>query len=495
MDRQSRIANIVNSKFYPLLLFFVSFVFVALFSRSTSFLYVFEGGDPSIFKQMGLALLRGKTLYIDYFDNKGCIIYFIHALGLWLGGNFAIMMMQTLSLTLTLLIWDKMLALYRNEKQRLVCLGIALIMLLCFYRAGDQTQEWCLPYISFPLLIYFQTYKTETEIRPSQMFLIGLCFGIIAFIQVNNACAFLGFLAFLWILYLLKKDFRKFFSSLACFLSGLIIVAAACSMYFYIKAGWHGIYELYYGTFLSNLEYLGAEFEQRPFSAIPYFVFLLAFTLIQLFKLHKVRDILIPMLIALAFFAVSFGKLGNMYYLIALLPLCIVSMMTIDFSHNTLIHYVLYGIAIVCLAYYACNPLIHFVEDLVLHKEKDLVIYDEFHHCIENIPESERDSIYNYNLYSHGTSMMQHEGLVQCNRTLFTSLVFSLPTLWEEEVSHPFVAPKWMILSWDIVFQDEDASFIVNNYDLCCEFEYNKLYFEKPKVGEAFKVYVYRRKE
>ena len=187
MDRQSRIANIVNSKFYPLLLFFVSFVFVALFSRSTSFLYVFEGGDPSIFKQMGLALLRGKTLYIDYFDNKGCIIYFIHALGLWLGGNFAIMMMQTLSLTLTLLIWDKMLALYRNEKQRLVCLGIALIMLLCFYRAGDQTQEWCLPYISFPLLIYFQAYKTEREIRPFQMVLIGICFGILAFIQVNNA--------------------------------------------------------------------------------------------------------------------------------------------------------------------------------------------------------------------------------------------------------------------------------------------------------------------
>ena len=64
MKEQSRIANIVSSKFYPLLLFFVSFVFVVLFSRSTSFLYVFEGADPSIFKQMGRAILKGKIMYL-----------------------------------------------------------------------------------------------------------------------------------------------------------------------------------------------------------------------------------------------------------------------------------------------------------------------------------------------------------------------------------------------------------------------------------------------
>ena len=141
MKEQNRIETLVNSKYYPLLLFFVSFVFVTLFSRSTSFLYVFEGGDPAIFKQMGLALLRGKTLYVDYFDNKGCILYFIQALGLWLGGNFFILLMQVLSLTITLMIWDKMLALYRDEKGRLICLGIALVLLLCFYQDGDLTEE------------------------------------------------------------------------------------------------------------------------------------------------------------------------------------------------------------------------------------------------------------------------------------------------------------------------------------------------------------------
>ena len=71
-----------NNWLQVLFFFLVSFVFVTLFSRSTSFLYLYEGGDPSIFKQMGLAILRGKTMYIDYFDNKGCLLYFIQALGL-----------------------------------------------------------------------------------------------------------------------------------------------------------------------------------------------------------------------------------------------------------------------------------------------------------------------------------------------------------------------------------------------------------------------------
>ena len=175
MNPKKSITSLVNSKSYPLLLCLVSFLFVVLFSRATSVLYLFEGADPSIFKQMGRAVLKGKILYIDYFDNKGCLLYFIHALGLWLGGDFAIMLMQVASLTVTLLIWDKMLALYHTEKERVICLCIALVLLLCFYGAGDQTQEWCLPFISYPLLVYSRAYKTQSEIRPLQMLFIGLC--------------------------------------------------------------------------------------------------------------------------------------------------------------------------------------------------------------------------------------------------------------------------------------------------------------------------------
>ena len=491
MKEQNRLATLVNSKYYPLLLFFVSFVFVTLFSRSTSFLYLFEGSDPSVFKQMGRAILKGKTLYIDYFDNKGCLLYFIHALGLWMGGNFFLLLMQTLSLTATLVIWDKMLALYRNQSQRLICLGIALFLLLCFYGAGDQTQEWCLPFISYPLLAYFRAYKTKTDIRPLQMLVIGLCFGIISFIQINNACAFLGFIAYLWIQYLMKKDFGKLLQSVGCFIVGWIIVAIPCLLYFYVQAGWHGIYEMTYASLLSNFEYLNNQWRTRPVHILIYAILLLTFITFTIIIAYRKKEIVIPIILSFLLFVGTFGRLCNSFYFLALLPLYIVLMMIIDGSKNRRVLKILSGITLVCLMFYAGNTM----KDLLFQNSKEKNNYGNFHHCINNIPENERDSIYNYNLYWHGTHMMEHEGLLQCNRVLFTSLVFTLPTLWKEETSKPINPPKWILVSFEKQIKKGDTFFIIDNYDLCCSFLYDNLYLQKPRIGETFEIRLYRRKD
>ena len=491
MKEQNRISTLVNSRFYPLLLFFISFVFVTLFSRSTSFLYVFEGGDPSIFKQMGRAVLRGKILYIDYFDNKGCLLYFIHALGIWLGGNTILLLMQACSLTFTLLIWDKMLALCRDERGRILGLAIGLFLLLCFYGAGDQTQEWCLPFISYPLLVYFRAYKTKTVVKPVQMFLIGLCFGVITFIQVNNACAFLGFVAWLWIQYLVKKDYKKLFSSILHFLFGWLVVAIPCVLYFYIVAGGHGVYEMVYASFLSNFEYIGNQWKTRWIHIIPYSLFLLSFLVFQIVNYHKDKDILIPIVISICLFVGTFGRLCNSFYLSAIIPLCVINVMTSGFSEKRVTKIVLCILMGISLIFYLGNT----AKDLVFQNTIQQTIYEGFHHCTENIPENERDSIYNYNLYWHGASMMEHEDLLACNRVLFTSLVFTLPTLWKEETSKPTSPPKWMMVSFNKPYIKEDAIFIMKHYDLVCSFQYNNLYFEKPRIGETFEVGLYRRKD
>ncbi len=370
-------------------------------------------------------------------------------------------------------------------------------MLLCFYSAGDQTQEWCLPFISYPLLVFFQGYKTKTEIRPIQMFIIGLCFGIITFIQINNACAFLGFVAYLWIQNILKKDFKKLIQNIGCFVLGWLLIAIPCVLYFYIKAGWHGVYEMFYASILSNFEYLGSPniVRKRLIFVLFYSLFLLSYMSLQLVNSYKEKDVIIPLSISFVLFVITFGKLCNMYYLMAFLPLCLVSMMTLNFAVNKRLKKGFIVVLFICIAFYGFNPALHFVEDLILHKEKELVIYDNFHHCIENIPESERDSIYNYNLKSLGTSMLQHENLIQCNRVLFSTLAFDLPTLWKEETSKPFVPPKWFLFTPDASYDKYDVMYILKNYDLAYSFHYDKLYFKKPHVREEIVVYLYHRRD
>ena len=490
---KNRFEKLLNSSYSPLLLFLGSFAFVTLFSRSTSFLYAFEGADPSIFKQMGRAVVKGKLLYIDYFDNKGCLLYFIHALGLWLGGNTALLLMQSVSLTVTLVLWNKTLALYRSAKQRVLFLFIALFMLLCFYGSGDQSQEWCLPFISYPLLIFCRARKENTTVRPLQMLGIGLCFGVITFIQINNACAFLGFIACLWIQYLREKDFRKLFSSLGCFILGWLFIAIPCVSYFYVKAGWPGVDEMFYASFLSNFEYLGAQQTIYWHHVLPYSIFILSLLAINWFGLRKQQNLLVPVILSLLLFAVTYGRWCNAFYLIALIPLCIVSMMGIDFKAWRRTMLVLAVFSLACVALMGSVVVFQVVNDLILRKDKETVIYDRFHHCLENVPMDERDSIYNFNLFWHGTNMMEHEGLLQCNRVLFTTSLFRLPRLIKEETSKKNGPPKWMILSFDKKYDENDMRFILENYELVCSFVYDKQYLKKLNFGKKFEVCLYRR--
>lgn len=69
------------------------FLWILLLILSLSILargnpYYFEPGrDSGFFMFAGKELLRGKTLYTQIWDSKGPMIFFINALGLWLGSG------------------------------------------------------------------------------------------------------------------------------------------------------------------------------------------------------------------------------------------------------------------------------------------------------------------------------------------------------------------------------------------------------------------------
>ena len=136
--------------------------------------------------------------------------------------------------------------------------------------------------------------------------------------------------------------------------------------------------------------------------------------------------------------------------------------------------------------------IFHFVNDLFLRNEKEIAIYNDFHRCVDKIPETERDSICNYNLFWHGHSMMEHEKLLQCNRV---SILFDLPSLMQEETTKNDYPPKWIIISWNRKTIETDRLFVHYYYDLIDSFPYDRLYLTKPRIGDSFEICLYRRKD
>ena len=152
-------------------------------------------------------------------------------------------------------------------------------------------------------------------------------------------------------------------------------------------------------------------------------------------------------------------------------------------------------LTILPLLFYLVRPIGFFVNDLVLNKEPFKTSYAEFHRCIEEIPEMERDSIYNYNLSGIGAGMMQHEGLLQCNRVFYSPLAFYLPKLHQEETSKPFSQPKWILISGNMTYDKKDALFIQKNYELKYNFDHNTQYIKGLDAGNRVTVCFYRRKD
>jgi hypothetical protein len=245
-----------------------------------------------------------------------------------------------------------------------------------------------------------------------------------------------------------------------------------------------------YASFLSNFEYMGHQWKTRWFFVIPYSLFIVSLAAWLCINYRKNKEIIVPSLISIFLFATTFGRLCNPFYLAALLPLCIIALTSIDFSEKRNAKIGISAMLFVSLAFYAGNNM----KDLIFQNKKQSAIYEQFHQCIENIPETERDSIYNYNLYWHGTSMMEHEKLLSCNRVLFTALVFTLPRLWKEETEKPLIPPKWLLVSFDKSYKANDAYFIIENYELAHSFVYDYELLQKPKIGESFQVCLYRRK-
>ena len=196
-------------------------------------------------------------------------------------------------------------------------------------------------------------------------------------------------------------------------------------------------------------------------------------------------------ILSMILFVGTFGHLCNAFYLQAIIPLCIVGLTSFSFKEKKMIKIGLTFTMLFSLSFYVLNN----GKDLVLQNKMQLANYASFHRCFEAIPEIERDSIYNYNLSWYATSMMEHEKTLLNNRVLYSTLVFTLPTLREEEAKKNIIPPKWMLLSFDKEYIEEDKLFILENYEQYCSFVYDYQVLDKPRIGDRFQVSLYRRKE
>lgn len=449
------------------ILLMVAFVFVFLCSTTTSPLYLNNPfwwmGDSGIFQEFGLLILDGGTPYVDIFDHKGPILFFVQALGLWINRAWGLMLLQIISLFATMVCWKEILSLLKVEG---LCSYIILLLILFFlfsyYERGNLCEEWSLPYLSYVFYLFLRYCIGGRKISSIEYWISGFCLGMIFFIRANNAVPLIGFLLYFLFKRIIDKD-MVLFADLLKMVFGFLIVTIPTVSFYYFKAGWTGVEEMIYGTFLFNFDYVTKSIDLGTWKNIIYYSSIVTFLVLTILLFRKEQKILyIMLLMSYLFSTMAIGGFKALHYLQIFIPLYLVTLcLLIRQKRNWLwilliipVAHSIYG------GYESFDRLIVKLRGVEVPRNS----HDDFHRFVTSLSDEELKSI--YNLYGYPLYFFVEEDLVQCNRFVMSRHLDLSPRLKAYDEVHGIAdkEPMWVLASDLSSLNFENRQYLNTNY-------------------------------
>lgn len=435
------------------ILFIAAFLFVFLFSCTTSPLYEHHPfwfhGDSGIFQEMGVCLAQGGTPYLDLFDHKGPVLWFIQALGILISPQWGIMILQTLFLSVTLILWYKSVHILTQRLiASLLISFLGLFFLMAFYQRGNLCEEWSLPFISLPIFLYVNRWKTNSSYKHIDCFVIGICVGVLAMIRLNNTAPIIGFVLWHFICCIKAKDYRRFWTDMAIISGGITLIIFFCALFYLLKAGWNGVYEMIYGTFIFNFLYFDDKTTLPFISVIQHYILPILFLVTSVtlvFKHKNTASINIPCIISLFVTILAIGSFEFWHYMMVFIPLFVLTS-GLTIQGIKIWGYILFGLVVAFsgfIGYDAADVLIFRLRGKKANTETN----DGFHQFVSSLPLLERKSIYNAGLNHIGAGLFADENLYQCNRIIYKGHTDISKHLKEYESTHGIkdLQPIWIL--------------------------------------------------
>lgn len=420
--------------------FIIALIFVAFNSKSTSPLFVYRFIDSDIFRYIGYAILHGKAPYVDLFDHKGILLYWINTLGYILNSEVGIFILQVLHLMATLVVWYKMLSLYKQEWVKFFILIISLALQYTYYDEGNLAEEWSLLFISLPIMLWLELWKTKKEeFSKNSMLIIGLCLGALSLLRLNNTIPVVALLVCCLIQAIIDGKYQYVRKGILYItLSFAILPLIACCFMFLLK-GIEGIDTMFYAMITFNMDYakecgLGYQVIRNNiiFYGTPFIPVLFILPLIK----TECRMV-VPLLLAFTLTILSIGGSGYHHYLLIFIPLQIACFALIPICRFKYL-------AISTMTIVNCYLVYDFgyVNAPMFKKDTD---YDAFCKILKQIPESKRSEIWNMGGAYLARDFMK-AGIVQQNRMLLPFQLSTSERLYQEEAKKvQKVKPRYII--------------------------------------------------
>ncbi|MBO7471840.1 MAG: hypothetical protein J6T78_08260, partial [Bacteroidaceae bacterium] len=233
-------------------LFLFAVVLITLLS-TCSFLYPLNPwDDANVYMTIGNAMLGGKELYVDIFDHKGPVLFFLH--------EWAAMLSRSSFVGIYLLeiVCCYFYLLYSLRTMRLFAPSAVAVPLMCllgvltyssdFFSYGDSVEEFALPIFAHSLYHMLRFVMDRQIPSRLQSFVMGVGVALLFWMKFNLLFFYAGGLLVLLFIAWRRSQTKEFWTIIWWAFLGFLAVTAGVLIYFAVHgtlgALWYAYFEV-----------------------------------------------------------------------------------------------------------------------------------------------------------------------------------------------------------------------------------------------------------
>ncbi|MCD2256338.1 hypothetical protein FHQ08_06345 [Lactobacillus sp. CC-MHH1034] len=256
MENRHKIFNRENGIFLVFAIILIFFL-----GKSSPLYYLNDWVDANAYFTVGKGIVHGLVPYRDLFDQKGPLIYFLHAIGYLISQHnfWGIAVLESFNLCASMIIFKKILQLYVSKPLQFAGALLVPMAFLAspFFNAGDSVEEFMMPFILYLMysickIIHVNLHANSFDFQLDfkQFYWIGLGLGIVFWSKYILVGFWIGFFIALTIILFSRRQFMDWLKVLLYTLLGFITVTAVVLLYFLLN---HALSDLFFGYFYANI--------------------------------------------------------------------------------------------------------------------------------------------------------------------------------------------------------------------------------------------------
>lgn len=210
--------------------------------------------DSGVFLYVGWRITNGELPYLDVWDHKPPVIYYLDALGLNLtpGSTWGVWWIEVIFLFGAAVLLYALIKHFFGISAAILATFFWLFTLIYMLARGNSTEEYPLVMQAGALFLFYLAEKNKNY--GWRGFLIGILAGLTFFTRQTSIGIFAAIVAYLLVARIWQRDFRKLARDLISILLGGLIVVAVVYIYFKSHAAMGRFWE---NAFLYNFIYIG----------------------------------------------------------------------------------------------------------------------------------------------------------------------------------------------------------------------------------------------